>query len=162
AFCAALLLFAVALDPRPAGRRLPFVLAGLAAGLGMANHNLTMALLLPVALAVAWTAWHEPRPDTPGLALRDRRLVLSLAVGLGLVRLVRGPVAVAAALLALLANAAINWSACDRSGFDAGNGWIQDLDASAPQRSVILFKSWDQRMLATYYRDRGFRTDLVV
>jgi hypothetical protein len=86
----------------------------------------------------------------------------SVPVAAGLARLLRGPVALAAALLALLANAAVNFHACDRSGFDAGDGWSKDLDASAPQRSVILLKSWDQRMLATFYRDRGFRTDLVV
>ncbi|MBM4063148.1 MAG: DUF2723 domain-containing protein, partial [Planctomycetes bacterium] len=80
-FAAALLLWSVA-RPAAAGRRGPFVLAGLAIGLGLANHHATMVLLLPVAASLAMAT-------RPG-ALRDRRWLWTVGAALGLVVLFYG------------------------------------------------------------------------
>lgn len=293
-FCTALLLYAIALDPRPRAGRKGFVLAGLAAGLGFANHSLTTLLLLPFAIVMAWTIWRtdDPVGGAKGFRpLRDRRLLLSagtavavfvianavmmlrargqyefefgnpdtlprlwhhlkggfysqglfhaeadfggrmwfllgivlqhfwlsavflvpgviallrtrpvlalaapgylaalmvvqaerrmvantdcylipallccsLLVAIGLARWWRERPTLLLGLAAVLAGAGWNFHACDRSGYDAGDAWIQDLDASAPPRSVILFTNWDQQILAAFYRDcRNFRPDLIV
>lgn len=68
-FAAALLLYAVS---HQAPRRASFALAGLAIGLGLADHHATMVLLLPVAAALAAAVRAN--------ALRDRRWLWTLAV----------------------------------------------------------------------------------
>lgn len=282
----ALLLLAVTGDPRAPTARRPFVLAGLAVGLGLANHSLTMLVLAPLALLVARSLWRLPlrdrrilhaaglavlvvgaaslllmwraagehifefgNPDTPrrlwhhlsggfygggffhpeadvggrlafflglvpqhlwlfaipavvGLArlLRTRPAIalvclgypavlmllqagrtavanadsylipgfvlLTVPVAVGLEALLAAPrhrLAFAATAAAALLSLLLNWRACDRAGYDAGDALLADLDASAPPRSLLLLTNWDVRILASYHRhQRGWRPDLVV
>ncbi|GAB4142474.1 MAG: hypothetical protein Fur0037_09680 [Planctomycetota bacterium] len=86
AFASGLLLFAIGLKPR--GRR-SFVLAGLAAGIGLANHHVTMVLLLPAAAALVALLRGTS-------ALLDRRWLWAFGVCAGVAALSIGSMAMRA------------------------------------------------------------------
>lgn len=140
--------------------------------------------LLPLALGL-WHAWRSSRALAVGLlgplaALlplqlarshipnMDATLVPALSatavlVAMGLPPLLRWRPAPALGVAAVALQALANFAACNRAGFDPGDGLLADLDRSAPRGSIVLIDNWDQRMIYDLHRAlRGFREDLVV
>lgn len=118
---------------------------------------------LGYVLVAAWiqsVRSHIPNMDA---ALLPALGVLSLVVACGMPALLRRRGGAWFALVAVLAQAALNFAAADRRGYEIGAAVLADLSASAPERSVVLITNWDVRMIAELHRDfRGFRPDLAI
>lgn len=139
--------------------------AALATGLlviGRSSRWIALALLAPW-LVTCWVQAGRTMVANMDSYLLPAFVLLALPTAAGLATLLRRRFVRWLLVLALVAHAAWNLPACDRSRYDCGDALVAELDHSAPANSVLLLQGWEARMLYRLYRDtRNFRPDLTV
>ena len=102
---------------------------------------------------------HTPNMDA---ALLPALAALGVFTALGLARF-GGRLLPLAIAIGLAAQVALNLPACNRRGYSAGDAILADLDASAPERSILLLTSWEMQTIALLARaEHNWRPDLAL
>jgi hypothetical protein len=142
----------------------PLVLALAAGSYALWRRGRATMVLGLLPLGVLWLfQWSRSHTANMDATLAPVLLLSVPVVARGLVALLSRPLGAWVAAVGVVVMFVLNWPAAVRSGYDPGEGLMQDLDRSMPPRAVALLTNWEWRTLFLERRDRdGFRSDVVV